>query len=71
LNERKPFVQPVKRRQGYIKLKARRKVNLGKIEKRGQVIWFEKGMIKTLPYTGAYKEVIDQHVKGHFLEVIN
>jgi len=67
----KPFVVKPKIPREYVKVRALQKVNLGKLEKNGAVIWFEKGMERTVPYHDVCKQVIDINVKQRFLEIVN
>ena len=68
---RKEFKVITKRPQSYLKVRALVKVNLGKLEKNGPTLWFEKGMERTVPYGPEYKRIIDQNIEGRFLEIVN
>ena len=68
---KKEIVIPKQKSIKYIKVIAIKKVNLGKIEKNGATLWFEAGMIRDVPYEGKCKKIIDQHIEGRFLNIVN
>ena len=69
--EKSIFEVKIKRPQNYIKVRCLKKVNLGKIERNGATLWFEKGMERSVPYHGNCKKIIDQHINTRFLEILN
>ena len=70
VEEKIPICKPVNS-QERIQVRALKKCNLGKIEKHGATLWFEKGMVRSVPYYGQCKEIIDQNIKSRFLVMIN
>ena len=58
-------------KRSFIRVEALQKCNLGKLERNGPTIWFEKGMIRRVPYYDKCKIIIDQHVDGRFLKILN
>lgn len=59
------------RKRSFIRVEALQKCNLGKLERNGPTIWFEKGMTRRVPYYDQCKIIIDQHIEGRFLKIIN
>lgn len=55
----------------YIKVRAIKRCNLGKIERNGATLWFEIDMIRTVPYYDRCKNIIDEHVEQRFIEIVN
>ena len=54
----------------YIELVADKDFSLGKIEKNGAQIWFEKGVKKKVKYDDLHKPIIDRAIKHRFLKAV-
>ena len=55
----------------FISVKGLRKVNLGKLENNGPVLWFTEGMIRQIPNDEKHKRAIDHYIKMRYLEIVN
>ena len=53
----------------FIKVRALKKVNLGKLEINGPVLWFVPGQTRTIPDDEEHRKTIDYNVQAGFLEI--